>query len=171
MKRLYIRGDNGNTKAVIEILESIGAVNTHRLDGSNTSMLYTYDRNGDIVQYKEKDVDVNVDNVYSYLQFYTTFPYSVNDEVKLKDSSKQFIITRMFWSELEETICYEISTLSGSERTLTRVNEIKPMKTKKIDKSGLTTTADAGKCILDTLQLLNHKSKIVFNNDARMKRN
>lgn len=159
MKRLYIRGDNGNTKAVIDILESIGAVNSHHLDGSNTSMLYTYDRNGDIVQYKEKDV--NAKNVYSYLQFYTAFPYKVNDTIIMKSSNKQCYISRMFWSEQYERIEYEITSQSGNERGLARVDEIKnEFYTDKFAVDG-----DMCPGVID-VSTFNDKQKIIFNSDA-----
>lgn len=123
MKKLYIRGSNENSYAVIDILKSIGATNSYLLNGDLTSMFYTYDENGDIINVYEEDADLRDACIYTYSEFYAQFPYKVNDTIVLKSSNKQYNVSRMFWSEQYERIEYMISSELRNE--LVTVDEIK----------------------------------------------
>jgi len=119
MAQLAIKGHKERGNEVIEILEMLGAINSHNLYGDENYAYYTIDGDKEI----KGDIYVFGDEQLCYFtleEFLEKFPYKVGDKVK-NARINDFIgrITNVRWDNNEKQIIYVVEWDDATKSTLT----------------------------------------------------
>lgn len=124
-KKLAIKGHSTRGKEVIELLEMLGGSNIHNFTGCNDYAYYVIDGRHNIIRGSECISDNEDIQHFTIEEFWEKYPIKIGDEVKDLKTDKIAEVYKMYWSENNNCIYYDIkySNNCGCQR---RLMDLKP---------------------------------------------